>query len=139
MSNHKVRLLSALLLAVWNCAGAQSPQENQELMNAALRLKQAAVQRTLEDCKAKGGSAKRCDELLELTHQRELKIIERLKLAAINPAINTDEVGKEYLACSDPSYGYVETVECLSQLSDRVDAALKGQSLLRSAAPNSSP
>ena len=90
---HKTILL-ALLLVVWNCAGAQSPQENQEVMNAALRLKQAAVLRTLADCKAKGGSVKSCNSLLELTHQREVKIIERLKLALTDPAINMDEVGK---------------------------------------------
>jgi hypothetical protein len=131
---HKTILL-ALLLVVWNCARAQSPQENQELMNAALRLKQAAVQRTLEDCKAKGGSVKSCNELLELTHQRELKITERLKLAPTDPAVNMDEANKEMAACYN--YGYVEMVECWSQLSDRLDAARKGQSLLRSAGPAS--
>ncbi len=129
---HKTILL-ALLLVVWNCAGAQSPQENQELMNAALRLKQAAVLRTLEDCKAKGGSVKSCNSLLELTHQREVKIIERLKLAPTDPAVNMDEMSKEMAACYD--YGYIEMVECWSQLSDRLDAARKGQSLLRSAGP----
>jgi hypothetical protein len=125
---HKT-ILVALLLVVWNCAGAQSPQENQELMNAALRLKQAAVLRTLEDCKAKGGSVQSCNSLLELTHQRELKIIERLKLASTDPTVNMDEVSKESAACY--GYGYVELVECWSQLSDRLDAARKGQSLLR--------
>jgi hypothetical protein len=130
---HKTILL-ALLLLVWNCAGAQSPQENQELTNAALRLKQAAVLRTLEDCKAKGGSVQSCNSLLELTHQRELKIIERLKqLAAPGPAVNMDEVSKQSAACYNPNYGYVEVVECWSQLSDRLDAARKGQSLPRSA------
>jgi hypothetical protein len=127
------KLLLALLLVVWNCAGAQSAQENQELMNAALRLKQAAVLRTLEDCKAKGGSVKSCNTLLELTHQRELKVIERLKLASTDPTVNMDEVSKESAACYD--YGYVELVECWSQLSDRLDAARKGQSLLRNAGP----
>ena len=131
---HKTILL-ALLLVVWNCAGAQSPQENQELMNAALRLKQAAVLRTLEDCKAKGGSVKSCNSLLELTHQREVKIIERLKLAPTDPAVNMDEASKEMAACYSPNYGYVETVECWSQLSDRLDAARKARSLLRSAGP----
>jgi hypothetical protein len=129
---HKTTLL-ALLLAVWSCAGAQSSLENQELTNAALRLKQAAVLRTLEDCKAKGGSVKSCNSLLELTHQRELKIIARLKLAPTDPAVNMDEVSKESAACYD--YGYVELVECWSQLSDRLDAARKGQLLLRSTAP----
>ena len=124
-------ILLALLLVVWHCAGAQTPQGNQELMNAALRLKQAAVLRTLEDCKAKGGSVKSCNTLLELTHQREVKIIERLKLAPTDPAVNMDEMSKELAACSDPNYGYVETVECWSQLSDRLDASRKGQSLLR--------
>jgi hypothetical protein len=130
---HKT-ILPALLLVVWTCAGAQPPQENQELMNAALRLKQAAVLRTLEDCKAKGGSVQSCNSLLELTHQRELKIIERLKLAATDPAVNIDEVSKESAACYD--YGYVELVECWSQLSYRLDATRKGQSLLRSAGPS---
>ena len=127
---HKTILL-ALLLVVWNCAGAQSPQETQALMNAALRLKQAAVLRTLEDCKAKGGSVQSCNTLLELTHQRELKIIERLNLAPTDPAVNMDEMSKELAACSNPHYGYVETVECWSQLSDRLDAARKGQFLLK--------
>lgn len=129
---HKTILL-ALLLVVWNCASAQSPQENQDLMNTALRLKQAAVLRTLEDCKAKGGSVKSCNTLLELTHQREVKIIERLKLALTDPAVNMDEMNKEMAACYD--YGYVEMVECWSQLSDRLDSMRKGQSLLRSAGP----
>ena len=126
-------ILLALLLAIWDCAGAQSPTENQELMNAALRLKQAAVLRTLEDCKAKGGSVKSCNSLLELTHQRELKIIARLNLAATDPAVNMDEVSKESAACY--GYGYVELIECWSQLADRLDASRKGQSLLKSADP----
>jgi hypothetical protein len=74
---------------------------------------------------------KSCNTLLELTHQRELKIIERLKLAPTDRAVNMDEVSKESAACY--GYGYVELVECWSQLSDRLDAARKGQSLLRSA------
>ena len=105
-------ILLALLLVIWNCAGAQSPQENQEVMNAALRLKQAAVLRTLADCKAKGGSGKSCNTLRELTHQREVKIIERLNLALTDPAVNAEEASTEIAACSNPNYGYVETVEC---------------------------
>jgi len=42
-----------------------------------------------------------------------------------------DEVSKETAACYD--YDYVEMIKCWSQLSDRIDAARKGQSLLRSA------
>jgi hypothetical protein len=126
-------ILRVLLLVVWNCADAQSLQENQELKSAALRLKQAAVLRTLEDCKAKGGSVKSCDSLLELTHQRELKIIDRLKLASTDPMVNMDVVSKESAACY--GYDYVELIECWNQLSDRLDAARKGQSLLRSAGP----
>jgi hypothetical protein len=128
-------ILLALLLVVWNSASAQSPQENQEVMNAAARLKQAAVLRTLEDCKARGGSVKTCNSLLELTDQREVKIIERLKLAPADPAVNMDEMNKEMAACYSPNYGYVETVECWSQLSDRLDSAGKGQSLLSNAGP----
>ena len=129
---HKITML-ALLLVVWNFAGAQSPQENQELKNAVLRLRQAAVLRTLEDCKAKGGSVKTCNSLLELTHQRELKIIERLQPAPTDPAVNMDEMNREMAACYSPNYGYVETVECWSQLSDRLDATHKGRSLVTSA------
>jgi len=131
---HKTILL-ALLLVIWNCAGAQSPPENQELMNAALRLKQAAVLRTLEDCKAKGGSEKSCNTLLELTHQRELKIIARLNLASTDPAVNMDEVSKESAACY--GHGYVELIDCWSQLADRLDSMRKGQSLLKSTGPAS--
>ena len=71
--------------------------------------------------------------MLELTHQREVKIIERLNLAPTDPAVNMDEMNKEMAACYSPNYGYVETVECWSQLGDRLDSAGKGQSLLRSA------
>jgi hypothetical protein len=128
-------ILLALLLVVWNCVGAQSPQESQELKNAALRLKQAAALRTLEDCKAKGGSVKSCNTLLELTHEREVKVIARLKLAPTDPVVNMDEMNKEMTACYSPNYGYVETVECWSQLSDRLDSMLKGRSLLSNAGP----
>ena len=75
---------------------------------------------------------KSCNTVLERTHQREVKIIERLKIASSDTAVNMDEMNQEMAACYSPNYGYVEVVECWSQLSDRLDAARKGRSLLRS-------
>jgi hypothetical protein len=116
-------------------ASAQSVDERQAAKDAELRLKKAAITRTLEDCRAKGGSTDTCDTLLEITHQRELKVIEHLKAALGDPRLNAQEMNRELNACFTPHYGYVETIECWSQLSDRFDAARSGQSLLKGATP----
>jgi hypothetical protein len=116
-------------------ASAQSDHERQAAKDASLRLKKAAINRSLEDCEAKGGSADSCNSLLEVTHQRELKVIDHLKSALSDPRLNAEEMNREFNACYNPHYGYVETIECWSQLSDRFDAARSGRSLLKGATP----
>lgn len=124
-----VALSIALLVATAHAASEQPPDNIQDIANAALRLRQAAILRTLDDCKAKGGSAKTCNELLELTHQRELKVIARLQAASANSRVNQDELSKELAACFN--FAYVESIECQSQLADRLDAAASGQPLVK--------
>lgn len=116
-------------------ASAQSVDERQAAKDASLRLKKAAITRTFEDCRAKGGSANTCNSLLEFTHQREVKVIDHLKSALDDPRLNAEEMNKELNACFNSHYGYVETIECWSQLSDRFDAARSGESLLKGATP----
>jgi hypothetical protein len=128
-------LSAAIAVTMGVHASAQSVDERQAAKDAELRLKKAAITRTLEDCRAKGGSTDTCDTLLEVTHQRELKVIEHLKAALGDPRLNAQEMNRELNACFTPHYGYVETIECWSQLSDRFDAARRGQSLLKGAIP----
>jgi hypothetical protein len=70
-----------------------------------------------------------CKELLEVIHQRELQVIARLTPALTDPAVNQDELARETAACYN--YDYAQGVECWSQLADRLDAARKGQFLLK--------
>lgn len=128
-------LTVAIAVTVGLHASAQSVDGRQAAKEASLRLKKAAINRTLQDCRAKGGSTNTCNSLLEVTHQRELKVIDHLKSALSDPRLNPEEMNKELNACFNPHYGYVETIECWSQLSDRFDAARSGQSLLKGAAP----
>ncbi len=128
-------LTAAITVTTGLHASAQSVDERQAARDASLRLKKAAINRTLEDCTAKGGSTNTCNSLLEVTHQRELKVIDHLKSALSDPRLNAEEMNKELNACFNPHYGYVETIECWSQLSDRFDAARSGQSLLKGAMP----
>jgi hypothetical protein len=128
-------LTAAITLTMGVYSSAQSVDERQAAKDASLRLKKAAINRTLEDCRAKGGNTDACSSLLEATHQRELKIIDHLKSALSDPRLNAQEMNRELNACFNPNYGYVETIECWSQLSDRFDAARSGQSLLKGAMP----
>jgi hypothetical protein len=128
-------LIATITVAVGLHASAQSVDDRQAAKDTSLRVKKAAINRTLEDCRAKGGSIDTCDSLLEATHQRELKVIDRLKAALGDPRLNAAEMNKEFNACLNPRYGYVETIECWSQLSDRFEAARGGQSLLKGAMP----
>jgi hypothetical protein len=128
-------LIAAVIVAVGPHASAQSVDDRQAAKDASLRLKKAAIDRTLADCRAKGGGTDTCNSLLETTHQRELKVIDHLKAALSDPRLNAEEMNKELNACLNPHYGYVETIECWSQLSDRFDAARSGQSLLKGATP----
>ena len=128
-------LSAALIMTMGLHARAQSIDARQAAKDANLRLKKAAISRTLEDCRAKGGSTNTCDTLLEVTHQRELKVIDLLKSALNDPRLNAEEMTKELNACFNAHYGYVETIECWSQLSDRFDAARSGETLLRAGIP----
>jgi Ni/Co efflux regulator RcnB len=119
-----------MLMAV-ACAESLLAQSQQDIANAALRLKQDQVARSLQTCQRLGHPEDQCKRLLELIHQRELKVMERLAAAQKDPKINQSEFAREIADCYSPNYDYTQLVECQNQLADRLDAAHKGQFLLK--------
>ena len=106
---------------------AASPEE---LMAAAIRLKQAHIERSIKQCSLKGISEERCKRMLQITHKRELKIIARLKPAMTDPNVNVGQLNKEMNAC----YGsgtYNDLIICWARLADRLDDARRGVFLLK--------
>ena len=118
------------LLAIAGAAAAQSPQEG-EVMEAALRLKRAHVGRSWEACRSRGAPEAHCRKLLEITREREKRVLARIAPALTDPAVNVDQLNAEMAACYNPNNTYEHLVDCWVRLADRLDAARKGKSLLR--------
>lgn len=98
---------------------------------AAVRLKKAHVERTLEECRLRGGSDDRCRKVLQMIHERELKVLARLAPALADPSVNLGQFNTELTACYNPNNDYSDLIECWALLADRLDAARKGQFLLK--------
>lgn len=124
------RMVCAAVVVLAGAATAQSTKDA-KIMEAAIRLKQAHVERSWEECKAKGASDERCKKLLEIIHEREKKVIARLAPAMSDPAVNLDQLNTEMSACYSPNNNYTQLVDCWERLADRLDAAREGKFLLK--------
>lgn len=102
-----------------------------ELQAAALRLKEAHVVRSLELCLLYGSSEKRCRQVLQIEHDREIKVFKRLMLGMPDPKIDVDQLNKEVSSCYSPNNTYTHLIDCWQRLADRLDAARKGVTLLK--------
>ena len=96
---------------------------------AALRLKQAAVQRTWEWCQDSNLSEGRCKKLISAIYQEEKIVISDLAALASDPALDLERLSAEMAACYGSDYG--ELVNCQRRLVERVRLALQGETLLK--------
>ena len=91
-----IRVVCILVIAMAGTANAQGS----EVMDAAIRLKKAHVERSFEQCLAKGAPEECCKQLLQLIHQREKKVLARLALAMSDPSVNIDRLNAVPMAAS---------------------------------------
>ena len=122
----RIMLVALIGLLVSGAAFAEK-----DVLAAAVRLKQAVVGRSFEQCLLKGASEKRCKQLLQALHKQELKVIGRLRPALTDPAVNVDQLNKQMVACYSGGNTYSDLIQCWVRLADRLDAARKGEALLK--------
>lgn len=99
--------------------------------DAAIRLKKAHVDRTLEVCRLRGAVNDDCLQLLGILHKRELNVLARLQSAHSDPKLNVDQFNAEFTSCYSPNSDYSNLIDCWEALADRLDAARKGRFLLK--------
>ncbi|MEQ9347730.1 MAG: hypothetical protein RIG26_14920 [Thalassospira sp.] len=118
------RLACALILLII------SPSIASDLAGAAQRLKQDAVAKTWNDCKAMGLPDTRCKGLISTIHRHELSIITEMKeIVDKNQAeINGTRISKEMASCAGGDYQAM--VNCQGRLLDRLKAAISGNTLI---------
>jgi len=111
---------------------------SKDTMAAAVRLKQAVVGRSFEQCMkgasekfSQAASEKRCKQLLQALHKQELKVIGRLRPALTDPAVNVDLLNKQMVACYSGGNTYSDLIQCWVRLADRLDSARRGEFLLK--------
>lgn len=124
---HSLVVLVSFLVAAIVFAQSAPP----EVMDAAIQLKKAHVDRSWQDCKLQGATDQSCKEFLQVLHKQELKVLARLAPALSDPAVNVNQLNHELTACYDPSSDYADLIRCWKLLADRLDAARKGQFLLK--------
>lgn len=107
-----------------------APVSADDVADAALRLKQAAVDKTWKDCKARGIPDARCKGLLSAIHRQEVSIITELQELVGENAhkLNDVRVSAEMASCG--GYEYQAMVNCQGRLLDRLRAALNGNTLV---------
>ena len=103
----------------------------QEVLDAAVRLKKAHVERSWEDCSLRGGTEDQCKKLLSMIHSREMKVWLRFSSAYSDSEVNIDQFVSELTACYSPNNTYTHLVDCWERLADRYDAAKNGSFLLK--------
>ncbi|MEL7453073.1 MAG: hypothetical protein AAGJ50_06860 [Pseudomonadota bacterium] len=117
-----LRKLPALVfLAVHLGAAPASVAANEldELLGAAVRLKQAHVMRSYEECRSVGSSDAVCREELTALHPREISALNRL--ARHIESVSETELSAAFTRCYDPAHNYLDLIECWERLADRLE------------------
>lgn len=126
-----LRTMSPIFLAMsFAGAAALAPRpifagELDELLGAAMRLKQAHVERSYEKCRSGGSSDAACRDELESLHPREISALARI--VANMAKVSESEISKAMANCYDPSHDYRDLIECREQLADQLE---KGKSVV---------
>lgn len=119
------RDISPIFLAmsfVGAAALAPSPiiaDELDELLAAAMRLKQAHVERSYEKCRSSGSSDAACRDELESLHPREISALARI--AANVGSVGESEISNAMGSCYDPSHDYRDLIECQEQIAVQLE------------------
>ena len=122
--------ISLLVLFSPNVIAQSSDEKANQVLEATLRLKKAHVEREWSDCMAKAENEARCKKLLSILWEQEKTVLGKLGKHMNNPVINSDVLGKQSTACYNPSGDYSSLIQCWKRLDERVEQALKGESLL---------
>lgn len=111
---------------------AQEPAPSQSaLLDAAVRLKKAHVEREWEACMTKIAFENRCRKLISLIHEQEKEVLARIQSGLRNPSVNAKRLSEESTACYNPSSNYSNLVDCWENLANRLDSAIQGEFLIK--------
>ena len=127
----KILLFTPLFLLFSSNVVAQSSDEKaNQVLEATLSLKKAHVEREWSNCMDKAENEARCKKLLSILWEQEKTVLGKLGRHMNNPIINPDVLGKQSTACYDPSGDYSSLIKCWERLDDRVEQAIKGETIL---------
>ena len=91
-----------------------------EILGAAIALKQAHVMRSYEKCRSSGSSDIACRGELEALHPREISALARIAGKIGN--VGESEISKAIANCYDPSHDYLDLIECWEQVAARLES-----------------
>lgn len=97
--------------------------ELNELLDAAIRLRQAHVIRSYEKCRSSGTPDAACRDELESLHPREISALARIEDNI--GSVSKGEISKATANCHDPSHDYRDLIECWEQLADQLEKGLE--------------
>ena len=103
----KIIYILAFLVSLTDPLSAQIVSEGQA---AALRLKQAHVIRSYDQCLAQGKSDAKCRSELEALHPRELAVLS--KLAELSMVVPESIFVERNTSCYSPNRNYQQLIEC---------------------------
>ncbi len=112
--------MRSVLLALACLASFEAPaSELDELLSAAISLKQAHVARSYERCRSHGRSDTVCRDALNALHPREISALARLAEHLVN--VDETELSGAMASCYDPSHDYQDLIECWERLATHLD------------------
>ena len=98
--------------------GLSAAQSTSETLSAAVRLKQAHVMRSYEQCMDLGRSDSQCREELERLHPRETAALSRL--AELGTSVPEEEISEAFSSCYSPNRNYEQLISCWEEEAEKL-------------------
>lgn len=97
-------------------------QTNSEILDAAVRLKMAHVERSYRRCIDAGGNDATCRAELDALHPRELAALGRF--AVLSSTVSGETLTKTMTECYDPHRDYEELIACWEESASKLEEAI---------------
>src|SRR3981081_1530676 len=132
----KALTTSAFLAVIAAACSAQPPKHDTlqarpgETPIGAI-IRRYAVQRSDEECKAKGLNEEQCNKSLESAQQHLESVNARIEALLIEPKTNLCDLVRWAGSCNNPIYTLGDLADCLQVAADRGEALNRGQFTLK--------
>lgn len=107
-----------VLIFLFLCIDPAAAQTTSETLAAAVRLKQAHVIRSYEQCMDLGRSDSQCREELERLHPREIAALSRL--AELSTSVPEIELSEAFSSCYSPDRNYEQLIGCWEEAAEKL-------------------